>query len=319
MYNGPFNELPTGQTNANLPDEFMMRVGIPHNGGRLAVHAVKEGFPAMVSAAAFWDRKKREFRMPEITPLIDIDFALDSAGFTAIQQFQRHGKQQGMAGIFPWSYEAYLEFANISGCNWYSQADLCCEEGVADDAEAVNYRIRATATLLEGMLQILYEWQNELARSCNSTVVARMLQPPVPVLQGRNIADYMLSLELLNEVWSRWEGWLAPPTLIGIGSMCRRDLHDDDEGLFAILETLGRNFPHGSKAHCFGVKNAALNKLAEMDFVISSDSMAWDFNSRVKAHKLGVSNSIERRSKEMTDWMRSAMARVAPVSHLANT
>lgn len=306
-----FNELPKRQKNANLPDEFVMRVGIPHSGGRLAAHAFNEGFPAMVSASAFWNRTKREFRMPDATGLNEIDFALDSAGFTAILQFQRLGKQSGMAGIFPWSYEAYLEFANLSGCSWYSQADLCCENGVANDAEAINYRIRATATLLEGMLQILYAWQNELVRTCNSTVVANMLQPPVPVLQGRNISDYMFSLELLNEVWSRWEPWLAPPALIGIGSMCRRDLHAPDEGLYTILETLGRDFPKGAKAHCFGVKNLALNELPKMDFVISSDSMAWDFNSRVKSHKLGVSNTMGRREKEMTDWMRSAMARVS--------
>lgn len=204
-----------------------------------------------------------------------------------------------------------MEFATLSGCSWYSQSDLCCEPQIANDREAIDYHIRATATLLEGMLQILYAWQNELARTCNSTVVANMLRPPVPVLQGRNISDYMFSLELLSEVWSRWEGWLNKPSLIGIGSMCRRDLHDPEEGLYAILQALGRNFPKGSKAHCFGVKNLALNEIPKMDFVISSDSMAWDYNSRVKAHKICVSNSMARRTTEMSAWMSAAMARVS--------
>ena len=305
------NELPVRQKNANLSSNFVMRVGIPHSGGRLAMHAFNEDFPAMVSASAFWDKTKREFRMPEATNLSELDFALDSAGYTGILNFQRNGKQEGIAGIFPWSYAAYMEFANLSGCSWYSQSDLCVEQAVANNREAIDYRIRATATILEGMLQILYEWQNQLARSCNSTVVANMLRPPVPVLQGRNIRDYLFSLALLNSVWERWHGWLDTPALIGIGSMCRRDLHDPDEGLYAILETLGRNFPKGARAHCFGVKNLALNELPKMGFIASSDSMAWDFNSRVKAHKQGASNTMSRRTNEMTAWMQSAMARVA--------
>jgi hypothetical protein len=309
-----FNELPTNQKNANLGDEFLMRVGIPHSGGRLAIHADNEGFAAMVSASAFWDRTKRVFRMPEYTPLSEMDFALDSAGYTALLGFQRKGRQDGIAGIFPWSYEAYIEFACLSGSSWYSQPDLCVEEGVAKDAEAVNYRIRATATLLEGMLQILYEWQNELSRTCNSTVVANMLRPPVPVLQGRVRSDYLYSLELLDAVWSRYEGWLDKPALIGVGSMCRRDLHDKEEGLYAVLETLRPHFPEGSKAHLFGVKNQALNEVPKFDFVASVDSMAFDFSARVKAHKQGVSNTIERRSAEMTEWMQSAMARITSAS-----
>jgi len=103
----------------------------------------------------------------------------------------------------PWSFSRYRAFANLSGCSWYNQADLGCERNIADDRRAVEYHVRATATLLKGMLQILYAWQNELVRTCNSTVVANMLRPPVPVLQGRVLSDFMLSLELLNEVWGR--------------------------------------------------------------------------------------------------------------------
>lgn len=319
MYNEALNVLPTRQKNANLPDEFVMRVGVPHSGGRLAAHAFNEDFAVMVSASAFWNRAKRQFHMPEATDLSELDFALDSAGYTGILNFQKKGLQDGMAGVFPWGFAAYMEFANLSGCSWYSQADLCVEEKVACDREAIDYRIRATATLLEGMLQILYAWQNELARSCNSTVVANLLRPPVPVLQGRNISDYMFSLELLNSVWDRWSGWLDTPALIGIGSMCRRDLHDKDEGLYAIVDALGRNFPKGSRAHLFGVKNQALNEISKMGFIASSDSMAYDFNSRVKAHKAGTSNSMERRTAEMSAWMSNAMSRVAASARLPST
>ena len=319
MYNETLNVLPTRQRNANLHDDFVMRVGIPHSGGRLAAHAFNENYKAMVSASAFWNKTKREFHMPEATDLSEIDFALDSAGYTGILNFRRNGRQDGIAGVFPWSFAQYMEFANLSGCNWYSQADLCCEPQIAKDREAIEYHVRATATLLEGMLQILYAWQNELAKSCNSTVVANILRPPVPVLQGRLLGDYMLSLELLDKVWGRWEGWLDKPTLIGIGSMCRRDLHDPEEGLYPILKALGRNFPKGSRAHCFGVKNLALNEIPKLGFIASSDSMAWDYGARVKAHKNGVSNSMERRAKEMTEWMSAAMARISSSTRLPST
>lgn len=321
MYNDDdaLNVLPTRQQNANLSDGFLMRVGIPHSGGRLAAHAFNENFAVMVSASAFWNRAKGKFHMPEATDLSELDFALDSAGYTGILNFQRKGLQDGIAGVFPWDFTAYMEFANLSGCSWYSQADLCVEEKVARDREAIDYRIRATATLLEGMLQILYAWQNELARSCNSTTVANLLRPPVPVLQGRNIGDYLFSLELLNSVWDRWSGWLDTPALIGVGSMCRRDLLDPDEGLYAIVDALGRNFPKGSRAHFFGVKNQALNEISKMGFVASSDSMAYDFNSRVKAHKTGVSNSMQRRTSEMSSWMASAMSRVSASARLPST
>lgn len=159
MYNEALNELPTGQKNAHLDDDFVMRVGIPHSSGRLAAHAFNEDFKCMVSASAFWNRSKREFHMPEATDLSEVDFALDSAGYTGILNFRRNGRQEGIAGVFPWSFSQYMEFANLSGCSWYSQADLCCEKNIANDRQAIEYHVRATATLLEGMLQILYAWQ----------------------------------------------------------------------------------------------------------------------------------------------------------------
>lgn len=92
-----------------------------------------------------------------------------------------------------------------------------------------------------------------------------------------------------------------------------------EEGLYAIVEALGRNFPKGSRAHLFGVKHQALNEIPKMGFVASSDSMAWDFGSRVKAHKAGVSNSMERRTKEMSEWMSAAMARISASARLPSS
>lgn len=307
------NNMPVGQVNATLPDEFVMRVGVPHSSGRLAFHAFESGYPCMVSSSAFWNRAKQRFHMPEYTDLSETDYALDSAGFVAVSLWGRKGKQPGMAGIYPWTMAQYVEFATSTSASWWAQPDLCTEAEVAKDPDEVRYRIRATATLLEGVLRTLYAWQNELSKQCNSTVVANMLRPCVPIIQGRTIEDYQFSMELMLDVWSRWEPWLAPPALIGIGSMCRRDLNDPKQGLLAILEGVKNYVPKGSRLHVFGAKGTALDPISKMDFVAGSDSMAWDFSTRMSACKAGVSNTIERRKFGMTEWMQAALARITPL------
>ena len=304
--------MPTGQVNAVLEQDLVMRVGVPHKGGRLAFHAFNEGYPVMVSANAFWNASLNRFQMPKATDLSELDFALDSAGYTAMKLWQTKGTQSGMASIFPWKYEQYVEFASESGAAWWSQPDLCVEPEIAPSQEEIDFRINATATLLEGVLRVVYAWQNELARTCNSNVVANLLKPPLPVLQGWKASDYLRSLELMQAVWERWEPWLAPPALIGIGSVCRRNLKHPDHGLFAILAALEGNIPQGSRVHLFGVKGSCLSELKMLDWVASADSMAYDFGARIKSHKAGVSNTIAHRSVEMSNWMRSALDRIKP-------
>ena len=174
--------MPLNQSNANLASELVMRAGIPHKGGALSFHAFNEGYPVMVSASAFWHGPTASFKVPEATNLHELDLALDSAGFTAIRGFQRKGAQAGMAGIFPWSAAQYCELAALLRPTWWSQPDLCCEPEIAASQAEIDYRINATATLLEATLQQVYAWQNELAKTCNATTVANMLKPPVPVL-----------------------------------------------------------------------------------------------------------------------------------------
>jgi hypothetical protein len=56
--------MPTQQLNAHPGDELLMRIGIPHRGGRLAFHAFENDYPAMVSASAFWDGRRGRFIIP---------------------------------------------------------------------------------------------------------------------------------------------------------------------------------------------------------------------------------------------------------------
>ncbi|CAN7745039.1 hypothetical protein LJR118_006719 [Acidovorax sp. LjRoot118] len=304
------SNVPMGQINAQVKDGLLVRVGIPHKGGKLAFHAFNEGYSAMVSANAFWNPKKGEFAVPEASDLYEVPFALDSAGFVAVSLYQAKGRQPGIAGVFPWTFHQYIELAGLLRPEWFSQPDLCAEPQLAASPTEVDYRVRATATLLEGTLRIIYAWQNELAKTCSNDTVASMLPPPVPILQGWSTSDYQRSLDLLLQVWQRWEPWLAPPRLIGLGSVCRRDLHHPEHGLYAVLRSLDGKLPAASKVHLFGVKGAALQEVQKLGWVGSVDSMSWDFAARVKARSAGHSNTFSHRTKEMTRWMSAAAARV---------
>lgn len=306
------SDLPVRQSNANVDDELLIRVGIPHRGGTLAFHAFNEDYAAMVSAAAFWNSKTGRFSIPDATDLSEINFALDSAGFTAMMQFQSKGRQAGIAGVYPWTMEQYVELASLSGASWVAQPDMCCEPAIAPNQEAIDYRINATASLLEGMLRVVYTWQSELAKTLNTRSVQNLVRIPVPVAQGWSVDDYRRSIDLMMQVWERWMPWIAPPALIGLGSVCRRHLTDPKHGLFAILEGIEGHVPPGARLHLFGVKGQALERVKMYDWVASVDSMAFDFAARIEARKSGQSNTIAHRANQMDRWMTSATRRATP-------
>jgi hypothetical protein len=304
--------MPVLQRNAHIEDGLLVRVGIPHSGGKLAFHAFNEGYAGMVSSSAFWNPKTGRFRIPEATDLTEIDFALDSAGFTAIRQFQSKGRQNGIAGIYPWTMEQYVELASFCGATWVAQPDLCCEPEVAGDQAAIDFRIDATGTLLEGMLRVVYAWQNELARTWCADAIQNTVRIPVPVIQGWTVDDYRRSLDLALDIWERWQPWIGTPALIGVGSVCRRNLTDRRHGLYTILEGLDGRLPQGVKLHLFGIKGQALTQVKMYDWVASVDSMAFDFGARIKSRQRGTPNSMMHRRAEMTRWMTSAAALAKP-------
>jgi len=307
-----WDKLPQHQTNALVADTLTMRIGVPHTGGKLAFNAFNRNYPVMVSASAFWNAAKREFRVPVATDLQDCDIALDSGGYSAILGWQSKGPQLGMAAVFPWTCAQYVQLAMEVQPAWWSQPDLCCEQSVAKDQDAVDYRVRATATLLEATLRQVFQFQCDLADSgLSDRAIANILKPPVPVLQGRTWQDYVQSLDLMQQVWSRWEPWLAQPTLIGVGSVCRRELHDPNSGLYAILDRLEPYLPPGMRLHLFGVKGAALERVRMLPYVASADSMAYDFSARVKAREAGLSNTLAHRCAEMDRWMDGASRRAS--------
>lgn len=283
---------------------MLIRVGIPHRGGRLAFHAFDHSYPAMVSASAFWSPSTGQFSQPEASDIHELDFALDSAGYTAMKLWQTKGRQAGIGGVFPWTYEQYIELALTVGAAWWSQPDLCCEPEIARDRQEVDYRIRATATFLEGSLRVVDSWSQQFGAA---------LARPVPIIQGWTAEDYSRSLDLMLQVWARWGD--APPPLIGLGSVCRRHLNHPGHGLLAIITALEPQLPKGSRLHLFGVKGNALSALKMFPSIASVDSMAYDFRARVQARIDAVPNSMAHRAQQMSRWMVAAESRVAPASH----
>jgi hypothetical protein len=99
---------------------------------------------------------------------------------------------------------------------------------------------------------------------------------------------------------------------MGLGSVCRRDLHHPKHGLFAILAGLEGRLPRSTQLHLFGVKGAALDRVKMYPFVASCDSMAWDYGAREDAYRLGISNTMRHRAGKMDNWMNTASERMRP-------
>lgn len=178
-------------------------------------------------------------------------------------------------GGFPWTVAAYCMAAVAYPWSWWASMDCCCEPEIARDRDAVLERVRETARLLG---------------EC------RRYGEPMPVLQGWLPDDYERSVELAGGL----------PSLVGVGSVCRRPLRL----LMPIIERLDRALPAHVRLHLFGVKSEAIEHLAQHERVASVDSMAWDFRARRAAHKASVSCTIAHRSDHMRRWYRRQQERL---------
>lgn len=130
----------------------------------------------------------------------------------------------------------------------------------------------------------------------------RALYPdPMPVLQGWLPEDYRRSADAVAEVLGG--DW---PALVGVGSVCRRQVHGDD-GLLAILAVLHEHLPAGVRLHAFGVKGTAIPHLLPFhDRIASIDSMAWDAAARWSGD-----SSMAGRKAAMRRWVARQQERLA--------
>ena len=238
-----------------------VRLGLPTSFKKLSAVCRTIGAPMLVSANVFW--RFGRFRRPGSELFARGDVALDSAGFVAMSKW----------GGYPWSVADYVSLAGSYPWAWWASMDFCCEPQIAADRKAVSARVKLTADYLE---------------HCRLEAARQGVSAPMPVLQGWRPDDY---LECANRM-------VALPALIGIGSVCRRQIGGPD-GLAAVIGALDAALPTEVRFHLFGVKGTALAELGPCGRIASIDSMAWDFDARFA--KRGPC-TLEHRISTMTGW-----------------
>lgn len=259
---------------ATLNKSIEVRVGVPLTGGRLVAAVRERGLPVLFSANAFAQSYPRgheregsfkRFRLPDATQFAGLDASLDSAGFIVATQHRD----------YRWTVEDYFDLVESHPWRWYAAMDYCLEKEVASDRPLRLLRMAATALMLG---------------RCNAEARQRSLPAPMPVLQGWTPDEYVMC--------AQWLPLIEWPALVGIGSVCRRQVYGSD-GILAILEAVDAILPPGVSVHLFGVKSTALELLANHPRVASVDSMAWDVQARAERR---TGRDMEFRIGHMERW-----------------
>ena len=241
--------------------------------------------PMLMSANAFYDHKKGEFR--DVTQASHSGIALDSAGFVAMKRY----------GGYPWTMAQYAAIGALHPWDWWAAMDYCCEPEIAADRTEVRARVERTAESLAELRCHVVDLRDD---------GAEWAVMPMPILQGWDVDDYRRSVELTDRVLGgQW------PAMVGIGSVCRRHLRGRD-GVLRIFGEVAAAIPRTTKLHLFGVKSGALEYLAASPQMGSIDSCAWDMEARIDARKRQISNTLDHRVGNLRAWVakqRDAVAR----------
>lgn len=272
--------------------------GIPNTSDKFLEAARDTDSPVLVSANAFWDDRAQSFRGHQKLWETDTPLALDCGGFVAMSKY----------GRYRWSILDYVELATEMRPIWWAAMDYCCEPEIAADREEVRHRIRATVVSLAETLATVCTWNRELP-GYRATL-------PMPVIQGWKPEDYELCAKLVEDhilcdpVCPELGigGW---PALVGVGSVCRRQLTGPD-GLGQVIETLDRILPPHTKLHLFGVKSKAAEIFAQHPRVESCDSMAWNMAARWEAFRARTPKTQEFLAGHMRQWIHAQRRRTQP-------
>lgn len=264
-------------------------VGLPHlSEGPILAQARALQLPALISANGLsrWSDRRgwREWvgwRLGQLRNAKGLSaLCLDSAGFVAAARY----------GGFPWSLADYVALAAAYPFRWWASADYCVEAEIAHDREEVIDRLARTIRA-----------NHDCRRLAQDHGIADTL---MPVIQGRGPTDYERCIEAL------WDS-LTPGSLIGVGSMCRRDIHGP-EGLIAVIDHLDQILPAGVRLHAFGVKGTALPFLLPFQHrIVSVDSQAYGVSARQAARRIGVAKSDKFVARHMAQWVVAQRGRLA--------
>lgn len=179
-------------------------------------------------------------------PVARCRWALDSGGFSELSMY-------GRWATTPTEYAAAIGryHDRIRRLDWAAPQDWMCEPFML---------AKTGLTIAEHQARTLASF-----RELNATVYGVVI---IPVLQGWKIGDYVAHAEQYRD-----DGIdLAKSSLVGLGSVCRRQSTDEIAVIVTELEG------YGFKLHGFGVKTSGLARYGHR--LASADSMAWSFNAR---------------------------------------
>lgn len=297
----------------------LIRIGLPRSiMNDLAHQAMALNASILVSMGSFFDVNRWGFTRIGMAPWF-MSSAVDSAGFTAMLQggyrwtVSDHVEFLATNGSRQWYesrearglpdpkwWESDDDDPNPSTLpfpwDWWAAMDYCCEEQIASSRAEVEKRMSLTIASYEETLEAVKSYWDE------GWDWFSMLPRPMPTLQGRRPADYIWSAQKLAEVWARrpmtdteemeeyetgdGRGDEILPRLVGIGSVCGRDV-DGPEGVLSVLDVLHRELPPYVRLHLFGVKGDVLRYMHMFPGRVESiDSMAWDTRARMSAAKV---------------------------------
>lgn len=218
-----------------------------HMPGWLWLEAFR-GVPLFVSRRTLARRKRLG---PALT-----DWALDSGGFTELQQ---HGRWT----VSPQQYAEEVErlMVETGTMAWAAIQDWMCEPAVIAGGTWKGVRFAGTGLSV----------REHQARTVQSLLDLRALAPSVPwapVLQGWHTDDYLRHIEDYASAGVD----LTAESIVGVGSVCRRENTDEAEQLVREIRQAGIR-PHG-----FGFKKGGVLRCIET--LESADSLAWSYDAR---------------------------------------
>lgn len=210
---------------------------------------------------------------------------LDSAGFHAMAAW----------GGYPWTPRSYiLDLATSYPFRRISSMDLCVEQEVAGDRDAVRERISKTVAL-NRECRILAD---------DAGIGDRLMH----VIQGATADDYMRCFDAMSAM-------IGDEAVIGVGSMCRRKAEGDD-GIVAIVDQLDRRLPRNVRLHLFGLKSDGAEAVAMLDDRVASiDSQAFGVRARRIANDIRAADPAFSKSNAfvagvMEDWWTRQVSRM---------
>ena len=180
-------------------------------------------------------------------------WSLDSGGFTEV----------AMRGGWTLSAKGYVDAARlyrdeIGLLQWAAPQDWMCEP-VALKATGLSVAEHQRRTI-ENFLEL-------------KSIAPEM--PWIPVLQGWEPDDYRRCIE---QYYSAGVD-LAAENLVGVGTVCRRQSHNEAGTILKTIHACGV-----TKLHGFGFKVLGIRAWGKL--LVSADSLAWSFDARYAQKRL---------------------------------